>query len=319
MSTAARYFRHPAAIVETDAIGDGTRVWAFAHILPGARVGAGCNICDQTFIENDVIVGDRVTIKCGVQLWDGVTLEDDVYVGPNATFTNDPFPRSGQHQETVSRTLVRRGASIGANATILPGITIGARAMVGAGSVVSRNVPPDTIVLGNPARIVGYVGAEKAAVDVAPPPQAGAEAGSRPSRVQGVTLHHLPLVDDLRGFLTFGEASKDVPFEIKRYFLVFDVQSQHIRGEHAHRKSQQFLICVHGSCHCVVDDGRTREEYLLNQPSVGLYVPAMCWCVQYNYSPGAVLLVLASEGYDAADYIRDYAEFLQAVQGGRHR
>src|ERR1700736_3377799 len=163
MPTAARFFQHSAAIVETDRIGDGTRVWAFAHILPGARIGADCNICDHTFLENDVVVGDRVTVKCGVQLWDGVTLEDDVFVGPNATFTNDAFPRSGQHQETVSRTLVRRGASIGANATILPGITIGERAMVGSGSVVTRDVPPDAIVGGNPARIFGYVGAENEA------------------------------------------------------------------------------------------------------------------------------------------------------------
>jgi len=314
-SAAARSFRHPAAIVETNAIGDGTRIWAFAHILPGARVGAGCNICDHTFIENDVVVGDRVTVKCGVQLWDGITLEDDVFVGPNATFTNDPFPRSGRHQEAVSRTLVRRGASIGANATILPGITIGERAMVAAGSVVTRDVPPDTIVLGNPARIVGYVGAEKAVlVEAAQAPPARAEAGSRPSPVRGVTVHRLPLVEDLRGFVSFGEASRQVPFEIKRYFLVFGVPSQHIRGEHAHRQLQQFLICVHGSCHCVVDDGTTREEYLLNQPGVGLYVPPLCWCVQYNYSSDAVLLVLASEVYDAGDYVRDYAEFLKVVQ-----
>ena len=102
-------------------MGAGTRIWAFVHILPGAVIGADCNICDQTFIENDVRIGDRVTIKCGVQVWDGITLEDDVFVGPNATFSNDPFPRSGQHPEHYARTLVKRGASIGANATILPG------------------------------------------------------------------------------------------------------------------------------------------------------------------------------------------------------
>jgi acetyltransferase-like isoleucine patch superfamily enzyme/dTDP-4-dehydrorhamnose 3,5-epimerase-like enzyme len=310
---AGRFFQHPAAIVETEAIGEGTRVWAFAHILPGARVGAGCNICDHTFLENEVVVGDRVTIKCGVQVWDGVTLEDDVFVGPNATFTNDPFPRSGQRQAAVSRTLVRRGASIGANATILPGVTIGERALVGAGSVVTRDVPGDAIVSGNPARIVGYVGAERAVPDPGQHPAAREEAGVRPSRVRGVALHHLPLVEDLRGFLSFGEAGPHVPFDIRRYFLVFDVQSQHIRGEHAHRESQQFLVCVHGSCRCVVDDGRTREEYLLNHPRLGLYVPNMCWCVQYGYSADAVLLVLASHPYDPADYIRDYAEFLRAV------
>lgn len=153
-----RYFRHPAAIVETERIGDRTRVWAFAHVLPGARVGADCNLCDHTFIENEVVIGDRVTIKCGVQVWDGVTLEDDVFVGPNATFTNDHFPRSGRHLPAPVRTLVRKGASIGANATIAPGVTIGERAMVGAGAVVTRDVASDTIVAGNPARIMGYVG-----------------------------------------------------------------------------------------------------------------------------------------------------------------
>jgi UDP-2-acetamido-3-amino-2,3-dideoxy-glucuronate N-acetyltransferase len=156
---AARFYQHPAAIVESDAIGAGTRVWAFAHILPGARVGTGCNICDHTFIENDVVVGNGVTVKCGVQLWDGVTLEDDVFVGPNATFSNDPFPRSGKHQAAVVRTCVKRGASIGANATILPGVTIGELAMVGSGSVVIRDVPARAIVTGNPARIVGRIGA----------------------------------------------------------------------------------------------------------------------------------------------------------------
>jgi acetyltransferase-like isoleucine patch superfamily enzyme len=149
---------HQHALVEPGArIGPGTRIWAFAHILPGAVIGQDCNICDQTFIENDVVVGDRVTIKSGVQLWDGVTLGDDVFVGPNATFTNDPFPRSRQRPTSFPRTFVCNGASIGANATILPGLTIGEAAMVGAGAVVTKDVPPEAIVVGNPARIVGYV------------------------------------------------------------------------------------------------------------------------------------------------------------------
>ncbi len=157
MSTDSRFFQHSTAIVETDAIGAGTRVWAFAHILPGARVGTGCNICDHTFLENDVIVGDRVTIKCGVQLWDGITLEDDVFVGPNATFTNDPFPRSGRHQETVPRTLVCRGASIGANATVVCGHIVGEYAFVGAGAVVTKDVPAYGLVLGVPGNVAGWI------------------------------------------------------------------------------------------------------------------------------------------------------------------
>src|SRR6188768_1897829 len=153
------WFRHPNALVEGTTIGADTRVWAFAHILGGARIGRDCNVCDHTFIENDVIVGDRVTVKCGVQLWDGVTIEDDVFIGPNATFTNDPFPRSRQRPARFTPTLVRRGASIGANATLTPGLTVGANAMIGSGAVVTHDVPPNAIVVGNPAFIQGYVNA----------------------------------------------------------------------------------------------------------------------------------------------------------------
>jgi acetyltransferase-like isoleucine patch superfamily enzyme len=123
-------------------------------ILPGAVIGRDGNICSHCFIENQVVVGDRVTVKCGVQLWDGITLEDDVFVGPNATFTNDREPRSRNAKATMLSTLVKKGASIGANATILPGLTIGEGAMIGAGSVVTKDVPPRTLVIGNPARIV---------------------------------------------------------------------------------------------------------------------------------------------------------------------
>ncbi len=150
-------FFHPNAIVEPGAsIGAGTRVWAFVHILHKAIIGEECNICDHVFIENDVQVGNRVTIKCGVQLWDGVRLEDDVFVGPNATFTNDIFPRSKQYPSEFLKTVIRKGASIGANATILPGLEVGEHALVGAGAVVTRSVPPYAIVTGNPARIRGY-------------------------------------------------------------------------------------------------------------------------------------------------------------------
>ena len=148
----ADFFKHDSAIVETEKIGKGTRIWAFVHILPGAKIGSDCNICDHVFIENEVTVGDRVTIKSGVQLWDGLHIEDDVFIGPNATFCNDFFPRSKQ-QFKLMRTLVKKGASVGANATVLAGITIGANAMVGAGAVVTRDVPSKMLVVGNPARI----------------------------------------------------------------------------------------------------------------------------------------------------------------------
>jgi acetyltransferase-like isoleucine patch superfamily enzyme len=300
------FFKHDTAIVESKHIGDGTRVWAYSHILPGARVGRDCNICDHTFIENDVIIGDRVTIKCGVQLWDGVRVDDDVFVGPNATFTNDPFPRSGQHLTRYPQTHIQPGASIGANATILPGITIGQRAMVGAGSVVTHNVPPHAKLIGNPARIVGYV-------DTTPEPAAapiGQKLPAAGSTGAGTaTVHRMPFVEDLRGSLSFGEMQRQVPFDVKRYFLVFDVPSEKVRGEHAHRKLHQFLICVAGRCHVVTDDGTERHEFTLDSPTKGVYVPPMVWAIQYKFTGDAILLVFASDFYDPADYIRDYAEF----------
>ena len=148
-------FIHPSSDVQSKQIGEGTRVWQYVVILPGAVIGRDCNICSHCFIENKVVVGDRVTVKCGVQLWDGVTLEDDVFVGPNVTFTNDLQPRSRNAAATQLPTLVKKGASIGANATILPGLTIGEGAMVGAGAVVVRDVSAATVVMGNPARVHG--------------------------------------------------------------------------------------------------------------------------------------------------------------------
>jgi UDP-2-acetamido-3-amino-2,3-dideoxy-glucuronate N-acetyltransferase len=146
-------FVHDRALVESDAIGAGTRIWAFAHVLAGAVIGANCNVCDHTYIEGGVVIGDRVTVKSGVFLWDGLRIEDDVFIGPQATFTNDRLPRSRQ-PFTLGRTTIRAGASIGAGAVILPGLTIGERAMVGAGAVVTKDVAPDTVVVGNPARVI---------------------------------------------------------------------------------------------------------------------------------------------------------------------
>jgi serine acetyltransferase/dTDP-4-dehydrorhamnose 3,5-epimerase-like enzyme len=300
---------HPAALVESSQIGEGTRVWAFAHILPGARIGRDCNICDHTFIENDVVVGDRVTIKCGVQLWDGVRIQDDVFIGPNATFTNDRFPRSRQHLVEYPRTVVRRGASIGANATIIPGVTIGEMAMIGAGAVVTHNAPPHAKLAGNPARIIGYVDATPEA------PATLVDAAGDATPLGPATVYRLPRVEDLRGSLSFGEAMRHVPFEVKRYFLVFDVTSEHIRGEHAHRRLHQFLVCVAGRCHLVTDDGASRHEVVLDSPAKGVHIPPMVWATEYKFSRDAILLVLASEYYDADDYIRDYDEFLALCAG----
>ncbi|WAJ36085.1 acyltransferase [Pseudomonas sp. GOM7] len=145
---------HPLADVQSSAIGEHTRIWQFVVVLPGARIGKDCNVCSHCFIENDVLIGDRVTIKSGVQLWDGLRVADDVFIGPNVSFTNDRYPRSREYPERFETTIIEARASIGAGAVILPGLVIGQGAMVGAGAVVTRDVPPGTLVLGNPARVV---------------------------------------------------------------------------------------------------------------------------------------------------------------------
>jgi acetyltransferase-like isoleucine patch superfamily enzyme len=308
-ATGTSYLKHPQAIVESPQVGARTRIWAFAHVLPGAVVGADCNIGDHVFVENDVRIGNRVTIKGGVQLWDGVTLEDDVFVGPNATFTNEPLPRHGTSPGAVPRTSVRTGAVIGANATILPGITVGRKAIVGAGAVVTQNVPPNAIVIGNPAQIDGYVEASRpaAAPSAAPP---GVAADTRQPAVKGVAVYDFPVIHDLRGDLTVAELGKGLPFQPKRFFLVFNVQGPKVGGEHAHKQLHQFLVCVKGECSLLVDDGASREELRLDSPRIGVHVSPLVWAVQFKFSPGAVLLVLASDVYDPADYIRDYDEYL---------
>ena len=313
-------FVHERALCESDDVGSGTRIWAFAHVLAGAKVGADCNICDGVFIETGSVVGDRVTIKCGVQLWTGIELEEDVFVGPNATFTNDPFPRNRQWLDEYPKTIVRAGASIGANATILPNIEIGRGAMVGAGAVVTRDVPPNAVVKGNPARISGYVTTagtqQRASESMSVHGGTTRNASGRTLLgVGGVHVQRFEEFSDLRGRLTAGESpGEEIPFLPKRWFLVYDVPSREVRGEHAHRTCHQFLICVAGQVTVAVDDGQNRSEVLLEDPTLGIYIPPMIWGSQFRYEPGAVLLVLASDPYDSNDYIREYEVFLADVE-----
>lgn len=146
---------HPLSDVQSLHIGAGTRIWQYVVVLPEARIGSDCNICSHCFIENDVVVGDRVTVKCGVQLWDGLRIADDVFIGPNVTLTNDKQPESGNAAFVKLQTHIGNGASIGAGAVILPGLRIGGGAFVAAGSVVTRDVPDGKLVMGNPARVTG--------------------------------------------------------------------------------------------------------------------------------------------------------------------
>jgi UDP-2-acetamido-3-amino-2,3-dideoxy-glucuronate N-acetyltransferase len=147
---------HILSDVQSKNIGEGTRIWQYSVVLDGAVIGKNCNICAHTFIESDVVIGNDVTVKCGVFIWDGITIEDDVFIGPNVTFTNDKMPRSKVYPESFAKTVIKSGASIGANATILPGLVLGVNSMVGAGSVVTTNVPDNAIVVGNPAKIIRY-------------------------------------------------------------------------------------------------------------------------------------------------------------------
>lgn len=307
-----QFFSHPSSDVQSDSIGSDTRIWQYVVILPDAVIGESCNVCSHCLIENDVIIGDRTTIKSGVQIWDGVRLGSDVFIGPNVTFTNDLFPRSKQRPEKFVQTKVENGASVGAGAVLLAGVTVGSSAMIGAGSVVTKSVPDNAIAVGNPARIVGYVGTAEATNETSFSNVTNS-ARVMPASVKDVTYHQFPKIVDARGNLTVGEFQRDIPFEVMRYFVVFDVPSSEIRGEHAHKECHQFLVCLHGSCAVVADDGVNRQEFNLTRPEEGVYLPPLTWGVQYKYSADAVLLVFASHHYDDADYIRDYQEFLKIV------
>ena len=300
------------ALVEPNAeLGSGVRVGPFSHVEDGARVGDRSTIAQNVLIEGGATLGSRVVVCAGAQILGGAEVGDEVYIGPNAVLANARFPsavRKGDRQAPV----LREGASIGANTTVLAGVLVGRGAVVGAGSVVTRHVPPHAIVAGNPARLQGYVGAiakQKRADILRSDPAALPKL-----RVKGASLHRLTLVKDVRGNLTVGEIGAGLPFVPRRYFVVSDVPNTRVRGEHAHRKLKQYLVCLRGQCSVIVDDGVRREEIALDTPEVGLYVPPMVWAVQYRYSPDAVVLVLASAEYDARDYIRDYEDFLQAVK-----
>lgn len=307
-----KYFVHNMAICESNTIGDDTRIWAFTHVLPGARIGIECNICDHVFIENDVIVGDRVTIKNGVQLWDGIRIGDEVFIGPNVTFSNDKFPRSKKHLDKFPETILENGVSIGANATILPGIRIGSSAMIGAGAVVTRDVPPNTIVVGNPARISGYVhvAVKHCAITNTIP------SGVLSQQTLGVgdcRLLPLPIFRDMRGDLVPVEFDGGLPFLPRRQFFVFGVQGHEVRGEHAHKSCEQVLVAIRGSVSVIVDDSKNAAEVRLDTPNVGLYIPPMIWAVQYAFDSDTVLVVYASEKYDSDDYIRSYDVYKQML------
>lgn len=268
--------------------------------------GPGCTIEDHTLIEPGVSIGANVTIRFGVALRTGTVIEDGVTIEANVSFADKPG-------NTAARTVLKRDALIGAQSVVQRGVTVGERAIVQPCSFVTADVPPLAIVQGNPARIVGYTGTllsedSKSAI------RDKKAVGVFPTTIEGVTLHRLPSAEDLRGQLSYAEVGQHVPFPVKRFFLVYGVAGKEVRGEHAHRTLRQFLVCVHGECSIVADDGTQREEFLLNEPTLGLHLPPLVWAVQYKHASEAVLLVLASDRYDPDDYIRDYSEFLQVIR-----
>jgi acetyltransferase-like isoleucine patch superfamily enzyme/dTDP-4-dehydrorhamnose 3,5-epimerase-like enzyme len=278
----------------------------FVEISPEAQVGFGCTFGSHCFVHKGAVVGANVHIEGGVILHEGVAIEDGVEIGANVVFVR---PRN-----TIGApaTLICRCSQIGGNATLAAGVTVGEQALVEPGSVVLNSVQPYAIVAGNPAKVVGFRGASVAVKMASPATPAGQGLGML-CRVRGVRLFELPFISDPRGNLTVGEFEKTIPFRPLRYFITFDVPNARIRGEHAHRECEQFLICVRGSCAVVVDDGQQREEILLDRPTLGIYVPPMIWATEYKHTSDSTLMVFASEYYDPEDYIRNYAEFTTLI------
>ena len=259
---------------------------AHVYVYPGSQ------------IDPDVVI-DGFT-----QLWSGLIIKAGVRIGSGVIFLKD--------EKNTTNTCIAENATIGAGCIIGLDITIAQGAILEPGAVVLQNVPAHAIVGGNPAKITGYTQTDDIARNSNVITATNDEVVN--IGVNNVTLHRFKLVKDYRGDLSVGEFTKEIPFEPKRYFLVFNVPSEKTRGEHAHHECHQFLICVKGSCSVVADDGVLRREVLLDQPNLGLYLPPLTWGIQYKYSPDAVLLVFASHYYEADDYIRNYEEFLAAIE-----
>lgn len=313
MTTMPSVKLHSDARCHSLEVGEGTELEAFAYVESGARVGSDCLIGAHCYIEKGVSLGNKVIAEGGSRFYSGLVVEDEVHVGRNATLARTVHRGVSKSGQATSSILLRHGCHIGANATICPGVTVGAHAIVDVGAVVTHSVQHYAIVSGNPAQVVGFVNAKE-------PVSTGKgiidrrEVGVTASLVKGVTAYDIPYVSDPRGNLTVGEFERTLPFQPKRYFMTFDVPSATLRGEHAHRTCHQLLICMHGSCALVVDDGVNREEYLLDRPTFGIHVPPMIWATEYKHTSDSALLVFASEYYDAGDYIRDYHQYLKELR-----
>jgi UDP-2-acetamido-3-amino-2,3-dideoxy-glucuronate N-acetyltransferase len=309
------YFVHPTALVESEDVGVATEIFAFVHILSNARVGDGCEINDRVYIGNNVNVGNEVNIGAGAYLTGNLIVEDNVYIGPNVVFHKNINTDKNHADCEPEETKVLYGASIGANVTIPLGTIIGKNSVINDGSVIDSDVPQNAIISGNPAQIVGYKSAGSPSVDITHVDMAEApNVGITNIGVGDVAIHKLPKITDLRGSLTFAQYGQYLPFTVKRYFVIYDVLSDKVRGEHAHRNLHQFLVCVKGQCSVIVDDGADSKEVKLSTPEIGLHITPGVWGIQYKFTKDAVLVVFASDEYDDKDYIRSYDEFLSLVK-----
>jgi len=291
--------------VETDAVGEGTKIAAFACVAAGAVVGANCSVEEQAFVDADVRLADEVTLGVGVRLLGHVRVGRGVKVAANAVLGRMD---SGDEDQVV----VGRGATIGANATVLSALVIARGAVVAPGSVVESDVPAHAVVRGSPARIVSYVDALPEPTE----PEIDLSSLSEPTKtgVDGVVLYPLTYARDLRGSLSALEF-EGLPFAPRRMFAVYGVPDESVRGAHAHRRCGQLLVCMSGEARCIADDGRgSRQAFVLSTSKAGLYLPSMVWGMQYGYTRDACLVVLAELPYDPDDYIRDYEEFVALVE-----
>ncbi|PWK83089.1 WxcM-like domain-containing protein [Fulvimonas soli] len=279
-----------------------------AIVSPQAAIGRECAISPGA------IVGDRVTLGDHVRIGAGAIVLGPCHIGDHCTLGAGVVLESSDGDRPI---VLEPHVRVSATASILAPVTVARGALIQAGTTILRPVPAHAIVSGNPAQITGYTLVHASEPPAASGARPAPEAGAFASHVDGVTLHRLPKVIDLRGNLTVGEFERDLPFRPKRYFMVFGVPNAEVRGEHAHHRCKQFLICARGRCSIVADDGANREEFLLDDPSLGLYLPPRVWGIQYKYSADAVLLVFASEYYDPDDYIRDYGEFMRLAGASR--
>ena len=258
------------------------------------NIGLYCSIAPSAQISATALIGSNSFVGSNVAIEDGVVIEAHVVVQGSEGLASAASAQA--------RTRICAGAVLHAGSVIRPGVTVGAGSVVEAGSIVFESVPDHATVAGNPASL-------KSSYEAIAPGTTG-ETSTCPTMVSGVRLYQMPLISDLRGHLTVGEFDRTIPFPVKRYFMIFGVPSRETRGEHAHRRCIEFLTCVRGSCSVIADDGKSRHEFTLDRPNVGLLLPPMVWRVHHKYSPDASLVVFASEHYDPADYIRSYDAFI---------